>query len=151
MKSNKGVTFTSLIIYILGLITIVGIIGSFSGYFFNNVNTMILKNTTEEQYSKILSYLTKDINDKHITEVKANANEIDCLIIKFEDGMEHQYINKEGCIYYINVDENNKVKIVLCNNVTNQTDNVFQYSDGKITINIEINKKMFSSFFNVNV
>ena len=151
MKSNKGVTFTSLIIYIIGLIIVTGMIGSFSGYFFNNVNTMILKNNTEEQYSRILSYLTRDINDKNITEVKADVNGIDCLIIKFADGMEHQYINKDDCIYYINDDESNKVKIVLCNNVTNGTEKVFQYLDGKIKINLEINNQMFNSSFNVNV
>ena len=151
MKSNKGVTFTSLIIYVIGLIIVTGIIGSFSVYFFSNVNTMIIKNTSEEQYSKVLSYITKDINSKNITDVTANVNENDCLIIKFADEIEHQYINKDGCIYYINNDENNKVKIVLCNNVTNEADKVFQYQDGKITINLEINKKRFSSFFNINV
>ena len=151
MKSNKGVTFTSLIMYVIGLIIVTGIIGSFSVYFFSNVNTMIIKNTAEEQYSKVLSYITKDINSKNITDVTANVNENDCLIIKFADEIEHQYINKDGCIYYINNDENNKVKLVLCNNVTNGADKVFQYSNGKITINLEINKKMFSSFFNINV
>lgn len=151
MKSNKGVAMTSLIIYILGLIIVAGIIGSFSTYFYNRANLMIEKNTSEEQYSKVLSYLTKDINSNNITSVSTAENEEeDFLIIEFADGTEHQYINKNGCIYYIKVGNSDNKKIALCKDVKNE-EKVFEYTDETIKINLLLNDRSFSNTFKVDI
>ena len=151
MKSNKGVAMTSLIIYILGLIIVAGIIGSFSTYFYNRANLMIEKNTSEEQYSKVLSYLTKDINSNNITSVSTAENEEeDFLIIEFADGTKHQYINKNGCIYYIKVGNSDNKKIALCKDVKNE-EKVFEYEDETIKINLLLNDRSFSNTFKVDI
>ena len=150
MKSNKGVAMTSLIIYILGLVIVAGIIGSFSTYFYNRANLMVEKNTSEEQYSKVLSYLTKDINSNNITSVSQAGEEGDFLIIEFADGTEHQYINKNGCIYYIKVGNSDNKKIALCKDVKNK-EKVFEYEDETIKINLLINDRSFSNTFKVDI
>ena len=141
MKSNKGVAMTSLIIYILGLIIVAGIIGSFSTYFYNRANLMVEKNTSEEQYSKVLSYLTKDVNSNNITSVSTASaeDESDFLIVEFADGTEHQYINKNGCIYYVKVGNSDNKKIALCKDVKNE-EKVFEYEDETIKINLFFDK-----------
>ena len=151
MKSNKGVALTSLVIYILGLVIVAGIIGSFSTYFYNKINLMILDNTLEENNSKFLSYLTKDVNSKDIVQVKTDVEEKDCLIFKFSDGREHQYINQDGYIFYISNDDDELKKITLCNNVSNYEGKVFSCSYKQVDINLELNGKMFSSSFIVDI
>ena len=151
MKSNKGITLTSLVIYVVGILVVTGIIGTFSKNMYEKVSGMVVKVNEEEQYSKVLSYITKDTNSNNITYIVANVDNNDCLIIRFLDGKEHQYINKNGYIYFINKDDVNKKKLIICNNVTNKTGNVFSYSNGKIDVNLEINDHMFSSSFNVKV
>ena len=150
MKSNKGITMTSLIIYIIGLMTVVSIVGSFSSYFYTKVSIMVVKNTQEEQYTKLLSYLTKDVNSDDIVSVTVASNEEDFLIIEFSDGIEHQYINKNGCIYYLKVGNNDKKNIALCKDVKND-EKVFKYLDKKIEINLKINDKSFSNTFKINI
>ena len=62
MRSNKGITLTSLIIYVIGLTIVIALMGTFNGYFYRNVKTLTIKQNVDEEYSKFLSYITKDVN-----------------------------------------------------------------------------------------
>ena len=104
MKSNKGVTLTSLVIYVVGLVIIVGLMSTFNGYFNKNLNEVVIKQNSQEQYSKFLSYLTKDVNSENLIYVKSGVNSQDCIIFKFNNGEEHQYIYQNDSIYYLNID-----------------------------------------------
>ena len=61
MKSNRGVTLTSLVIYIIGLVIVITLMSNFSGYFYKNLSEVTIKQNADEQYSKFLSYITKDL------------------------------------------------------------------------------------------
>lgn len=150
MKSNKGVTLTSLVIYIIGLVIIVGLMGSFTGYFYKNVSDVTMKQQAEEQYSKLLSYITKDVNSDKLIFVKSGDDSIDYLIFKYDDGTEHQYIYQDGNIYYLDITGQNEKKILLCNNVLNVS-NVFDYIDGKVYLDFYINTQHFSKTLNVEI
>ena len=132
---------TSLVIYIIGLVIIVTLMGTFTGYFYKNVSDVTMKQNSQEQYSKFLSYLTKDVNTSNCISIQAGVNGEDCLIFKLSEGTEHQYIYKNETIYYL---EDNNKKIVLCNNVAEPTTSIFNYLDGKIDVSLNINGEDFS-------
>lgn len=151
MKSNRGVTITSLVIYIVGLVIIIGLMSTFTGYFYKNVKEVTIKQSAQEQYTKFLSYLTKDVNSENLTFVQTGVNSQDCIILKFNNGDEHQYVYQNNNIYYLNIDDENEKKITLCNNVSITSINAFSYLNGKININFSINNEKFSSSLNVNI
>lgn len=151
MKSNKGVTLTSLVIYVVGLVIIVGLMSTFNGYFNKNLNEVVIKQNSQEQYSKFLSYLTKDVNSENLIYVKSGVNSQDCIIFKFNNGEEHQYIYQNDSIYYLNIDSQNEKKITLCSNVSLSSTKAFSYLNGKIDVNFNINDENFSSSLYVNI
>lgn len=149
MKSEKGITLTSLIIYIIGLTIVITLASTFSGYFLRNVNDIVISQSAQEEYSRFLSYLTKDVNSNDITFVQSEVKNEDCIIFKFENNIQHQYILKNEKIYYINIDKEKEEKIILCNNVTVSSQKAFKYESGNIDINFNIKKQEFSSSLNV--
>ena len=147
MKSNRGITLTSLVIYIIGLTIVISIVGTFTNYFNRNINEVTIKQNAEEEYSKLLAFLTKDVNSDNLVYVESGINGIDCAIFKFSDGTEHQYILQNQIIYYLNVENLNEKKIVLCENVT--ASNVFEYSVNILNVNYKVNEKDFSISLNI--
>lgn len=145
MKSNRGVTISSLVIYVIGLVIIIGLMSTFTGYFYKNLNEVTLKQNAQEQHSKFLAYLTKDVNTSNCTLIQSGVNGEDCIIFKLTDGTEHQYIYKNETIYYLEINQNNEKKIVLCNDVSSLSTNVFSYLNGKIDVNFNINGENFTT------
>ena len=106
MKSNRGVTLTSLIIYIIVLILVIGIMNNFLNYFNKNVNEITIKESSNEQYARFMSYFTKDINSEDLVFIKTGDEESkEYIIFKLKGNLEHQYIYANNCIYYINKEE----------------------------------------------
>lgn len=64
MKSQKGVTLMSVVIYIIVLTTIVGMMSTLTRYFYNNTEETIILSNTAEQNTRFLSYITNDINSR---------------------------------------------------------------------------------------
>ena len=62
MKSEKGVTLSSLIIYVIAMVIVVSIIAVMTKYFYGNVNK--LSNTTNSlgQVTKLNSFITEETN-----------------------------------------------------------------------------------------
>lgn len=152
MKSNKGITLTSLLIYVIGLMIIITIVATFTGYFSKNLHEVTVENIAEEQHSRFSAYLAKDINSNDVTYVKtANSNK-NYVIIYFQGGIEHQYVYNNGNIYFINIEDDTVTKkITLCNNVTSNSENVFDYTNNKISYIFSINNHEFSGDFNVEI
>lgn len=144
MKSNRGITLTSLVIYIIGLVVIVAIMGTFTGYFYKNLGEVTMKQNSQEQYSKFLSYLTKDVNTSNCTAIQSGLNGVDCLIFKLSDGTEHQYIYQNETIYYLENNNGKEKKIILCSDVSVSTSNIFHYLNGKIDVSFDIKGENFS-------
>ena len=153
MKSNRGITLTSLIIYVIGLLIIIALMSNFLGYFNQNLSEISIKQNAEEQYSKFLSYITKDANSNKLAYVKSGADEKDCIIFVFSDNTEHQYICQNKNIYFVNVGDQIEKKITLCENISasTSTGNVFNYTDKKLYINFKINDSNFSTILNVKM
>ena len=156
MKSNKGITLTSLVIYIICLTIVIGLMSNFTGYFFKNTKEVTISQNADEQYTKFLSYITKDVNTDCLIYIKTgvdDVNNVDYIIFKFETGIEHQYVLASENIYYISIENQNEKKITMCENVKRSANNipVFSYENSKIDINFNIKEENFTTTLSVNI
>lgn len=104
MKSNRGVTTTSLIIYVIAMMIVIGIIATITSFFYTNVLNL-------EDSSSNISEITK-FNMYFIEETKSANNSISQISqnsITFATG--NTFTFQDNCIY-LN-------KIVICENVKN--------------------------------
>ena len=134
MKSERGVTLTSILIYVIALTVIVIIIGRIVTYFYKNTNQYIGSNQSLSQYTKINSYITDEINtEENIVE------SFDDNYIKFSK-TQNQYTYQNGNIYF------NKAKI--CKNIDNCK---FSYDEVKeiVYMEITINGKVYTNFYTI--
>ena len=151
MKSNRGITLTSLVIYVIGLVIVIAVMGNFSGFFYKNLEYTTMNQNSNEQYSRFLSYITKDANSDNLIYVQSGVQNVDCVIFKFSDGTEHQYITKDEKMYYINSQSDKNEKILLCEKVTTSSENVFNYTDKTLNINLDIDNQNFTTTLSVNM
>ena len=116
MRSNKGITLTSLIIYLIIFSITAGTIAMITR------NTRInLNNTTSEasseQYLTLTQYLTDDLNSINLSMALPEANK---LIILFKDNSFHEYLFENNNIYLITGDTYNINKqLTICNEIDN--------------------------------
>ena len=151
MKSNRGITLTSLVIYVIGLVIVIAVMGNFTGFFYKNLESTTMNQNSNEQYSRFLSYITKDANSDNLIYVQSGVQNVDCVIFKFSDGTEHQYITKDEKMYYINSQSDKNEKILLCEKVTTSSENVFNYTDKTLNINLDIDNQNFTTTLSVNM
>jgi len=134
MKSEKGITVTSIMIYIIALTVVVILIGRLTTYFYKNVHEVSISTGADAEYTKFNSYFTDEIN--------LEGNTIDLCqkdIIAFSKN-ETQYRFQNGSIY------RNKVKIAK--NV--ETCEFFYDEETKdIYVNMKIRGKYYSSTYTI--
>ena len=70
MKEERGVTLTSLCIYIISLTIAIGLLSTFASYFMKNTNDIIVKSNSGEEYARFLTYFTKDVNSENLSSVQ---------------------------------------------------------------------------------
>ena len=108
MKNNRGITLTSLIIYVIGMVIVVSLIATLTTFFYKNVNVdNISKDTT--QYTKFSNLFLDEINkkDNDIVECKTTEQKISYII--FSDGNQYTYKAENKSVY--------KNKIKICKDV----------------------------------
>lgn len=140
---------TSLVIYIVGLFIVIATMSTFTGYFYQNLDTVVISQNASEQYAKLLAYLTKDVNADDLEFIQSGVGSQVCFIFKFKEEQEHQYIYQNGKIYYLDCNTQEEKKIILCSDIS--AINVFDYADGKINIDLKIGEESFSTSLNVNM
>lgn len=75
MRSERGITLSSVIIYIITMLLVVSIISVITGYFYKNVNTDLSKNSYMEQYTKFNSYFSEEVNQKGNSVIETGSKE----------------------------------------------------------------------------
>ena len=149
LKSDKGITLTSLVIYVIVLLIVSGLMSGFSEYFYKNANKITIKENYEEQYTRFLAYLIKDTNSDQLNFIKIKTDsENKYLILRFKDGSQHQYVYSDKNIYYLNVSETTPKKILLCNNVTDLT---MVYSTNILQVSMTINGRNYEKNINISI
>ena len=66
MKSEKGITLISLIIYVIALTIVIGIIAVISGYFYKNIATTSENVEPMVEYTKFNSFFSEEVNYRGI-------------------------------------------------------------------------------------
>ncbi len=152
MKQERGITITSLVIYIIGLIVVIGMVGSFSGYFFKNTDEISAQNSSKEEYTSFLAFFTKDTNSEELNSVEiigTSTTSGNHLKFTFLNGESHEYTIENEKLSYIEKTGDTLTKnIILCTNVT-INGNAFKYDGTKILVNFNINEQEFSNTFYV--
>ena len=149
IKSDKGITLTSLVIYVIVLMIVIGLMSNFLGYIYKNTNKITIKENYEEQYTRFLAYLIKDTNSDQLNFIKIKTDsENKYLILRFKDGSQHQYVYSDKNIYYLNVSETTPKKILLCNNVTDLT---MVYSTNILQVSMTINGRNYEKNINISI
>ena len=64
MKSNRGITIISLIVYIIVLSIVIGSTSMLIKYFYNNTEETVISKNTTDQYTRFMAYLTDDVNSR---------------------------------------------------------------------------------------
>ena len=75
MKKENGVTLTSIIIYIIALLIVIGIVASLTSYFYKNVDVDGESKLTNSQFTKFTSFFTNEINQPGIKVIEKGENE----------------------------------------------------------------------------
>lgn len=119
MKDNKGITLTSLIIYILVLLIVVTIVANITTFFYSNVINAKENSQNIATITKFNLYFTKDVKKmgNRVETIGENEN-----YIKFTSG--NTYTFQNNAIYF------NNVKI--CDNVTNAQFQLKSINDKKV-------------------
>ena len=138
MKSEKGVTLTSIMIYVIALTIVVLTVGRIITYFYKNMDTVTSDTDASIAYMSFNSYFTEDINIAG-NEVLEYSNDGNMKYIIFKE-TENQYTFKNGSIY--------KEKIKIAKNVD---DCEFSYDQTSITVTVKmkINNHEYSNCYTI--
>lgn len=129
MKSNKGITLTSLIVYVIGMTIMVATIATLTSFFYKNIDVEDLNSDTN-QYTKFTSVLSKEINRK-------DNSIIDCK--QLENGTVSYIIFSSGNQFTFNKDSKSiyKNNVKICDNVE-MCDFSYEYIDSKYKIKVSL-------------
>lgn len=108
MKNNKGITLTSLIIYVIGMTIAVATIATLTSFFYKNIDIGDINSDTT-QYTKFSSIFSEEINRErnYIIGCQPLTNGVSYII--FSSGNQYTFNENSKSIY------KNNVKI--CDNV----------------------------------
>lgn len=88
MKSEKGITLTSLVIYVVVATLLIGTIATFSSFFFSNIGLIKTQQNYAPEFNKFSMFFVEDVKNNKNAEVTKNT-------IKFENGTIYQYNNNK--------------------------------------------------------
>ncbi len=117
MKSDRGVTTTSLIIYIIAMTIVVGIIATINSFFYSNVMNIEDESSNISELTKFNMYFLADIKKENNDIIKISEK-----AITFSSG--NTFTFQDNAIYL------NSIRI--CENVKNLQFNVNKYTDKNI-------------------
>ena len=102
MKSEKGITLISILIYVIAMIIIVAIMTSLTGYFYNNIDIDTESQDANKQYTKFNSFFTEEINKSENIVIESNTESENPYII-FSDKNQYTFIKQNKAIYFNNI------------------------------------------------
>lgn len=145
MRSNKGITLTSLIVYIIVFCIVIGTVATISGYFVKNSDEVVISSNSSEQYNRLTTYLSEDINSINRDSIIIENN--NCINITFKDGLFHKYLYNDEKIYYISGKDGTIDKtITICNKIKAYN---FKKEDNKLKISITIEGITYNNNYSI--
>lgn len=138
MRSERGITLTSLILYIMVLLVVVGTLSYVSTYFYSNTSYITDKGKYTAEFNKFNVYFIEDVkNNSNLYSITENK-------IVFEDGTIYTYSNSS--IY--------RNKVEICKNINSCIFSKIEETDRnnftKQIINVKLSIKGSEGFENEN-
>lgn len=129
MRNNRGITLTSLIIYVIGMVIVVSIISTLTAFFYKNIDITDINDTTS-QYTKFSSIFLNEINRENNSIVECKTfleNEYKVSYIIFSSGNQYTFKGENKSIY--------KNNIKICDNVED-CDFSYSFVDSKYMVKV---------------
>lgn len=133
MKSEKGITLTSLVIYIVIMTAVMALLGSLSNFFYQNLKKIDSSSISSEEFNKFNTYFVKDVKNSKTAIVQNNGQDINII---FENGSKYTYVKNEKAIY--------KGAVKIARNIVKFNANITEFNEDvdenekKTIIDIEI-------------
>ena len=108
MKSERGVTLVSLIIYVIAMVITVTVVTIVTSYFYKNIDVEPEKYTFYSEFTKIETFFAEEANwqGNSILEVSDSKNDnpnIEQQYVAFSSGNQYTYVIENKAIYKNNV------------------------------------------------
>ena len=144
MKNEKGITVTSLIIYVIAMALVIVLISRLTTYFYKNVDLSNLQENPTNEFSKFSNTITKETNipGNKVVAVKREYGENRENYIIFSDGNQYTFKATNGSIY--------KNKTKLCSNV-NECFFSYKFIDSQYQITISFVSGSIDKELNFNI
>ena len=114
MRSEKGITLTSLIIYVIAMVITITIITVVTSYFYKNVDVTDNSYDYLKEFTKLETYFSEEANKNRnqILEIsplenQSSANEV---FVMLSSGNQDTFIRANKAIYQNNVKIGNNIK-----------------------------------------
>ena len=92
MKSERGITLTALILYVVVAMVTVTAIAGLSSFFVSNMNEVKAQEKYAPEFNKFSMFFIGDVKNNKTAEVTTNQ-------VTFEDGTVYQYRESEKAVY----------------------------------------------------
>ncbi len=133
MKTEKGITLISILIYVIAMVIVIAVIASLTGYFYTNIDINTESQDISKQYTKFNSFFTDDINKSGNIIIDSDIESENPYIV-FANKNQYTFIKNNKAIYF------NRIKIAT--NIDKCTFET-QIKNGKNVIIVNIEAKDF--------
>lgn len=99
MKDQKGVTTSSVIIYVIVVLIVLATLATISGYFHKQIAEKEFKENGAKSFTSFLSYFTEDIQEQDNGLANSNIPNQEITNIKFNNGNIYKYSQENQSIY----------------------------------------------------
>ena len=139
MKSDRGVTLASLIIYVIGMLIVIGSVATLTTFFYKNIDIDSVSSNETTEYSNFSKLFTDEVNkeDNYVIEAKettetivvdGSSKTVKVNYIIFGSGNQYTFMEENNAIY--------KNNIKICSNVDSCVFS-YEYKDLQYRINVE--------------
>lgn len=134
MRSQKGITLISVIIYVLAMIIVVAIVANVTRYFYKNVSTVNDRVEDSNIFTTFNSYFSEELN------IYGNkVGQCDGESITFSNNNNQYTFDKDSNSIYFN-------QTRICKNIKNCT---FSYNSGIIKVVIQTDSKTYTNTYKI--
>ena len=116
MKSEKGITLTALVLYIMVATIVIGTMAIVSSFFFSNIKLVRDQDKYAVEFNKFNMFFVNDVKNNKTAQIEAHK-------ITFEDGTIYEYKTSEQAVYRNNTKITNLVQELTFTADTYQVEN----------------------------
>ena len=101
MKTERGITLTILVIYIIIFSVVIGLLASLSSYIYGNLKYIDDDSVDVSEFNKFNAYFIEDVKSNSQVQINSQVNSEGKNIVQivFGDGDIYRYVKEEKSIY----------------------------------------------------